>query len=296
MPVAFRAVLVFFISFAIALSVTLMYQLRPQSLWWIGGASVLFFTDNYYRSTPASSMVLPFIIAIVLLTFYAYEQRQSLKPIWVALFGFIIGLAFVIRLDISAAIAVASFLFLVPFLKEKAFHVGGYALLTCIALDPYLWFEPISHIAYMLERILFSYSTPNAWNGGDGVWSTSFSALLIRSPFAVLSVIFVFLYALLKRKESPMALACLMWLLSFSALIMGALFLSPMGFRPEWYFFPIFLVWIILFPLFLTTLAPALENRSPFSRIDATGRERLLLAFFMASQVIPFVVLLAPIG
>jgi hypothetical protein len=291
---AFLMTVILLISLGIALASTLLYRLRPESPWWVGGASALLLSTYYYLSTPASAVILPLIISLVLFTLYAFEKGEALSKRAMLIFGITIGAAFATRFDISAAVAVPSFLFLVFFIREKAVYVAGYALVTLILLDPYLWVEPVEHLAYIFERILFSYTTVNHWNSGG--WHTSPYIIGSHSPFAILSFAIILLFALVRPYILPVSRVFLAWMLGVSVLVIGALTLSPVNFRPLWYFFPIFLMWEILFPLFLIALARALENRKPFSRLDSTGRERLIVGFFMLSQVIPFIVLLAPTG
>jgi hypothetical protein len=278
---ALRATLVLLISLGIALAALVSRSLRPQSLWWIGVSAVLIFSPSYYTASLALAVLLPYVVLIALGVLYVGEHRTTTSLRDLLLFGAVSGFALSLRFDMTATLLVITLPFLVYALREKILVWSAAALVSFFVFDPRLWLYPLQYFGALGARIHESYaSAPFA--------PSSYVEILTYSPPFLLALSVIVISLFFKQPALPRTYS--LWLIAVVFGMGGALLCSPSGFHPLWYFFPLFIIFEVIFPyLWLWTA----EYAAAFSTLSKERFERIALGLYVALQLLSFVIVFA---
>ena len=263
-------------------------RLCPGSLWWVATAFTLLFSRFHICSTPPTSVVLPFLVLIVLVTWDLVVKPPSSLFGRCFLWGGVVGVSAATRVDATA-------LFGVPMLMIVLVHYGWRILLpiavgvslSFYVCDPFLWFMPMQHLADLLHKFSIHYE-------GYLLPSTiSVEEWLLTIPLALVSFIW-FAVITVRKTPSQVVPPRIIWaLLVLTILALWVILTS--SYQSIRYIYPLLIVWEVLFPLLL------LEKFSPSRESTVAGADRHInatqfwvLGAVVATQVLAYV-LSAPI-
>ena len=275
--VALRLILVVLISLGIALVGVLAYRLRPRSWWWLGAVVLLMLDTMYYIATPPSSAVMPFVVALVLLTLLISEtqEQKARLPLLVHL-GVLGGFALSLRLDISLAIVGMSALYLLYYVRTQMWVLLLSGVASTIVFNPFLWAYPVEFFTAVVWRITTSYTSYEA--------AAPWNVIVALSPLAMLALCMLLIVLFIRPNLVPVARSFLYWLAGTTALISGILLASPV-FHPEWYFSPLLLTWVAFLPLFVLALLPSLPLQKLYARLGESTVSLCAIGVLIAATV-----------
>jgi hypothetical protein len=93
------------IAMAIAVCSVLCSLLYRRSLWWLATAFILLLSRLYILATPPTAIVMPYIVLIVLATWWLWLQQLPSSRKLFFLWGVVVGLATATRLDITLLVS-----------------------------------------------------------------------------------------------------------------------------------------------------------------------------------------------
>ncbi len=254
---AVHVVMALFAAICIAIAATVAYRLRPKSLWWLAAALILIPDLRLLHGTPPSTAAtLLSIVFVILLLYVAASGRQGTYRPCVYL-GMCAGLLLATRIDTGAFLLITAFPFLLYILRWRIFAFLVTTALLFFAADPYLWTDPVAYLNSIPKQMFANKAL---------VGIEILVPFLLTFPFAILSIL-VSLIAVgvqfLRSAKSGMRipLGPYIWFLGATAAFTALL--APLSFHPIRYFMPFYLVWDILLPLWLLTIA---HQYLPFTR------------------------------
>lgn len=263
--VALRITLAAGIAFICGGIAVLLYRVRLYPAWW-GLASVpLLLTPRFISSTPPSALFAAFAAFFVFLVLEMRLREFSWKRY--ALMGLIGGLMLATRLETGVLFLGAAVLYVLWHTRTyvPAALVSGIALMAFLALDPYLWTAPVTHITAIVGKIAEHALRPPPTHDPFflltfyplGIWALGLTAVLMF------------------RVRLGLPRDFLVWLVATSACLIALLLSSHH--HPEWFFFPVFLIWDILFPLLALKGFEYTRTRYEFSSLQL----RLIAGIFV---------------
>jgi hypothetical protein len=260
---AMQSVLSFEIALGVAMIAWMCHRLRPQSFWWIGATLLLLFCDLYYIATPPSSVItvwIPFILLCVMyLTDHADEENRSV----VMFLGIASGFAVATRFDISLMICASVLLFLIFYFKKLPWLYIATCSISLLCFDPYLITDPVRHLAIFIYKSTQIQAPSNAASDGLAISLMHSRVIFQAAPPAILAFAGA-LVSVFQERLRPFSRTLLLWLIATSSVIFIALF--SLQFHAQWYFFPIYMFWEVMLPLFIWTFFTAIDNISSHLR------------------------------
>lgn len=252
------------ISLGVATATLLCRILRPGSPWWMGTMLALSTSNLYINATPPSAVVAPFIVALVLLSLYVYENHRARERWPLILMGVLVGVAASSRLDITLLVALVQALFLWPRLGWMAVsYITIISFGVFYLTNPFMWLWPTHFIGSFADKVFFHFNNMPS--------SLSLMMVFKKYPFAWMGLIYGLFFVAWKKTSDFMPRIFVVYVVALSALTISLLLSS--SYHPLWYFLPLVLLWETLFLFFVISLAAHVE----FQR-SGSIRERINVA------------------
>lgn len=257
-PIALRGTVSLFVALASAGVVSLAYWLKPSYAWWFAAGALMVFHPLYPYATPTNAVVAALVPLIVLGTFWLASRSRLDRFSWAHVaVGSAVGLAAVTRGPEALIVC----LFMAAWLIARSgirpvLYVFGVGAVTAFVFDPFLWFDGINHISYVLFRSSLNFTTV-ATN------PLQLSDFLTFAPLTLMSIVLATVFLLQKRVSSSLPRSFIGMLLVMTV-VYGFAFLQIKA-QSLRHFIPLFLTWEILLPLFLLDML----KQSTFSFADS---------------------------
>ncbi len=252
--IALTLSLVFLNALLITIIVYLIYRLSPYTYWWLIALPLLLFNDSYMYNTPPSMLAM-FLTAVQFFYTLFLFKKKTIQLKHALLFGILAGFAIATRTDIGGIISLVCGLILIQKLRLRSLGILVLGTIgTFILCDPFMWVIPIQHIKDLVYKMTYHYSN-------FGYVPFSIKRFLAITTTACMSVI-LGVYLMLHKKmlvtlpKKPIVVFLL------TSIGIFVLFLSS-HYKAERYFFPIILVWEILFIYFIELYGHYLQGRYP---------------------------------
>lgn len=250
---ALRLSIGFWYSLFSAISVLLIYLLRPKTGWWAITAWALLLQSLVYFATPPSSVLGPMLSTFALLVLWVLEHKKTNLSL-LALIGMVGGVCAVTRIDLGG-IMVGSGILALAF-ATRSFRVflitSLVALLTFCALNPFMWTDAFGHLLATLEKIGHHAEVQEGGKPG-GIIRAILSASMV-GIFAFLLTICAPLY----RAVLPFKKSFLVWICGVTVALLIALAIS--AHHPVWIFYPALFVWEIFLPIIVISAVPRIAH------------------------------------
>lgn len=223
---------------------TVAYLLKPNSWWWVAAAGMVLTNRLYFSATPPTAVVAPLLTFITLLTWWLYEKGKHTPWRPIIIWAAAMGIAGATRADMSGLFAIGLLIPLVPRLGwKKIIAMIAIAWLVFWAINPFMWWVPVRHVADLLGVMRFHYTEYEAHQ-------IPLAGLLLISPLALIGLLLAGSWMFLTSHiTQPVPPKFLRWLMFLTAAICVLLFQSR--FQANRYFFPLAFVWEAILPLFV---------------------------------------------
>ncbi len=255
------------------------YVLRPKRLWWLTVTGWLIFHSLYTDATPPSALFSLFFVLIALTLLYI-KERQIQTALPFVFLGIANGLALATRLDMALFLLVGEALFLWFIDKKKTWMVVLISGALFLLLDFHMWTMPIEYITGIYHKIHYHYAFKSS--------STSLLRILMMSPLGVLSLFLSGALLYISKKEFPLPKTFWLWLMGTTVALGGALYSSD--YHPSWYFYPLFFVWEVFFPLFLLTALEKVKTPPSLAWFTQNILKYTFVFLLIAAQIMALLV------
>ncbi len=243
---AFYGSLAVVVSIGCALAALICKLCRPHLLWWVGTMAALSTTTLYRHATPPSVVAIPYVVVMVLLSLYIFENRSRSQKWPVYLLGVATGVATAGRFDIALFVAGIQALFLWPLIGSAAVVLTALiAFLVLGLLNPFLWIFPVHHISAFVHKIFYHYSDMREALPPLGVFFKT-------SPFSWLGLLYGIIIPFSRGTRSFVHRMFMLNLLFLTVVQVTLLYFAT--YRPLWYFSPLLVTWEVIFLLLLLEL------------------------------------------
>ena len=260
-------------SLSIAGICALCFILRKNNLWWVAVFGILSLNRLYEYATPPTAIAATLIVFLCLLTLYIYENKERSEPLYLVLWGLIVGLFIATRADIGVF---SLLMFLVLIFKsigwKKIGLLLGETFLAFLIFDPFMWFMPFQHIKDLIFKIVYHYAEFAQNHMG-------FVAVLSLSFLAFISIFLSIQFLLFRKKLiSPLPPVFIKILILMTA-ILYVIFLTSHIQAPR-YFLPIIFIWETFLPLFIFSLIEKIEPTF-LKTLNGQNKMRMTLKIFI---------------
>ena len=252
--VALRLVMAVLIALCATLAALLAYRLYPGSWWWLAVALILIPDMRFLHGTPPSSAAAALTVLYFLLVWYAARAGTQLRPL--IFVGACAGVLLATRIDTGLFVLCTALPFLLLTARWRVFVPPAVAALTFFICNPYMWAAPLAY----LQSIPAIIASNEALVGIHIL-----VPFLSTFPFAIGSLILsaVAMFLLYRTSaDTRMPLPVYLWFLG--ATLLYTALLAPLQYHPVRYFLPFYMVWDILLPYWLYTLAARYGSRVPY--------------------------------
>ena len=272
----YRTSLIIFLTLFNALLITgisfFCYLLKKGSIWFVLVFCILSMNRLFVYASPPSAVVALLITLLAVITIYMLENRDKIKLPYIVLWSVVAGLTISTRADIG--IFMSAIFFVSIFFRlgwQKILTIPIFVLLTFFLTDPFMWSMPIQHIADILGKAIYHYSSFNLPEHLSFVRIANISYLMFISALISLTL-------LIKRKSSFPIPNYFIYTLLLITTVLYALFLTS-SYQAERYFLPIVFIWQIFLPVFLFSLLPKVDTSLPTGLDDPSLKKKILVAF-----------------
>jgi hypothetical protein len=244
--------IIFMNSLLIFVIIFLLWKLDKESLWWFYSLIFIIFHKSYSYNTPPSIIA---TLSVPLQIFYSLyiSKKENIKNKDILILGIISGFSIATRLDIGGFAILMSLIILSKKLSVKQMI---YSLLITavffIIFDPFMWFMPIKHTYDLVHKMTYHY--------GDFV-KTDFKLkqFLSVSLIGILGVILSYI-SIYNKKIKTILNKREFLILLLGTIIISIIFLTS-KYKAERYFFPIFIIWEVIFLHYAKELLYFLSNK-----------------------------------
>jgi len=258
-------------------------RLCPGSLWWVATAFTLLFTRFHICSTPPTSVVLPFLVLIVLVTWNLVVKAPEDLFGRCFLWGCVVGVSAATRVDATALFGGPMFMIvLVQYGWRTLLPIILGVTLSFYLADPFLWFMPMQHLADLLHKFSIHYE-------GFLMPSTiSAEEWFLTVPLALVSFIW-FAVITVRKKPSQIVPPKIIWALLVLTLLALWVILTS-SYQSIRYVYPLLIVWEVLFPVvLLEKFSPSGETKVAGTGPHLNAAQLWVLGAVVATQVLAYV-------
>ena len=260
----------------------LCFLLQPRSLWWFTTGFILTLSRFYVTATPPTAVVMPFIVLLVLASFWLWEKNMFASRWQHFFWGIILGLSAATRLDVSLLVGMplSTLIFYRNGKRVIVPTLTGFVIAFFIA-DPFLWFMPVQHVIDLLSKFTMHYSN----------YRTSVLIPLLDwvhgISLAVIAIAWFLVLYSRRRLNNIVPAQVLLVFLGVSLLAVSLLVSSK--FQAIRYLYPLIIVWEVLLPLFAFQGCPRIYDQISFKSGSLDVKTaRVLVGFIIPTQVIGF--------
>lgn len=235
----------------------LCFLLYQRLYWWLTTAIMLTFNRLSMYSTPPTEAVMPFIVLIVLATWWTLEQKHTIPKRRFFILGCIFGLSAATRLDVSLLVCIPMAILIMYRQGQKPALLLSIGVGTSFFLaNPFLWFMPLQHLSDLIHKFTLHH---NLFDRHQVIETINY---MHASPLAIVSVLCAYIL-LCQRRLSPIIPSQIIIVYSGISVI-GLIMVISSTFQAIRYLYPLIIVWEILLPLFV------FERFSPSNGLKAT--------------------------
>jgi hypothetical protein len=273
------------ISGTVAACAVLCFRIHHGSLWWVATSFTLLLGRTFIIDPPTTSVVIPFIVLIILMTWYLSEKHvRTSRHINFFLWGAITGLSAATRLDVTLLVGIPMFVLLWHRHGSRVVPplIAGFGI-SFFAADPFLWFMPIRHLTDLTLKFIKHYAeVPPAS-------IVPLSKIVLSNLIRALSLVivsFVFSLILLWKKKLTRIIPVPIYIVIVSTTLLGLAIILTSKYQGERYLSPLIIVWDILLPLFaLETFAPTDRLVSEDRCLQSSAKSSLIIGLFLFIQL-----------
>lgn len=230
---ATRTVMALFVALGIAGISTVVFLLKPESVWWLAASLLLAGDIRLIHATPPSALAALLSVFIIFLCIY-WRTKGSRSVSYIFAFGILFGVLLATRIDVGLFMLGTAFILFFLTDRRMIFMLPVTAV-TFFISDPHLWYAPIHHLQSMAMQVSANTALY------DGLW---FPEIISSFPFAFIAV-GMSLVLFFRKQDLGIPHDVYLWLMGATAILTFMLSLS--AYHPPRYFLPVYLIWDILF-------------------------------------------------
>lgn len=251
--VALKLSMSLLIATASALCAVFCTRLSRHSLWWLTASFILIFNRLHLWSTPPTSVVMPLVVLVVLMTWWLCKGPDN-GSAWASFFwGVLIGVSAATRLDVTALVGGVLFCLLV-------YRNGVYWVLPSLAgvavgfivMDPFLWFMPFQHLVDLFRKFTIHYDT----------FAHPRSIKYYEWPHTLFFALPAILYALVFWKQGRLknVIPVAVFAAYLAVCLVAAASILTSSYQAPRYLYPLIVFWEVFLPLLaFETFSPAVN-------------------------------------
>lgn len=266
------------VAMATAACSAVCFSLHQWSYWWLTTAVILTFNRLSLYSTPPTEAVMPFIVLIVLFTWWVIEKGHIKSGRRFFMLGCIAGLSAATRLDVTLLVCMPMTALIWHKYGHKAILYTSFGVgVSFFLANPFLWFMPVQHLNDLVHKFTLHH---NQFNRHEAIRMISF---VHASPLAVVSIVWSCI--LLFQRRIALIIPARIIVVYFCISVFGLIVILSSSFQAIRYLYPLIIVWEILLPLFVfERFTQAQQKETSGLSFPVPASSKIILGFVVCSQ------------